>query len=517
MKRKRIFMAKKTILSILFMILFTFNIFPSIAIKAEGSNVSVSYASQVQKVGWQSYVKDGQTSGTTGEALRLEGIKVVIEGDKDLGVKYSSKLENGDWQDYVTDGYLSGTEGQGKAIEAVKIALTGNDASKYSIYYRVYAQSYGWLGWAKDGDKAGTSFHSKRLEAIQIKVLPKSDTSITTSSDSYIMAVPDILYSCHVQKVGWQSYVKNGQMSGTTGKSLRLEGIKIKLANAEVNGGISYCTQIQSIGWQNFVDDNELSGTTGRALRLESIKIKLTGELSNYFDVYYRVHSQSYGWLGWAKNGAICGTVGLAKRLEGIQIVLVDKGSSPPGAVSGSYIYKGASNSIIRNDNTKIINNKVYVNGVSNSIALKYNTAYTYLDNLENEILVNINKYRSSKKLCTLNSNDNLKTIARYKATGMLEYNKPGNASTFLLDVAKDRDGTDGNLIYKMGVNFRQYKYNISNTSFVVSSTSIPTIMNNLRQNWMLDFRRMENVGIAVCEGRGKYYISVYYTGKLLR
>ena len=81
----------------------------------------------------------------------------------------------------------------------------------------------------------------------------------------------------------------------------------------------------------------------------------------------------------------------LAKRLEGIQIVLVNKGSSPPGAVSGSYIYKGASNSIIRNDNTKIVNNKVYVNGVSNSIALKYNAAYTYLDNLENEILVNIN------------------------------------------------------------------------------------------------------------------------------
>ena len=34
-----------------------------------------------------------------------------------------------------------------------------------------------------------------------------------------------------------------------------------------------------------------MSGTQGRALRLEAIKIRLTGELANKYDIYYRVHN----------------------------------------------------------------------------------------------------------------------------------------------------------------------------------------------------------------------------------
>ena len=74
----------------------------------------------------------------------------------------------------------------------------------------------------------------------------------------------------------------------------------------------------------------ELSGTTGKSLRLEAIQIELYGEMAEHYDVYYRVHAQSFGWLGWAKNGEAAGTAGLAKRLEGIQIVLVPKNGKAP-------------------------------------------------------------------------------------------------------------------------------------------------------------------------------------------
>ena len=41
------------------------------------------------------------------------------------------------------NGQLSGTSGKAKRLEAVKIRLTGEMKNKYDVYYRVHAQSYG--------------------------------------------------------------------------------------------------------------------------------------------------------------------------------------------------------------------------------------------------------------------------------------------------------------------------------------------------------------------------------------
>ncbi len=56
-----------------------------------------------------------------------------------------------------------------------------------------------------------------------------------------------------------------------------------------------------------------------------SYKIKLTGEISNYYDVYYRVHAQDLGWMSWTCNDSKAGTEGLELRVEAIQICLVEK------------------------------------------------------------------------------------------------------------------------------------------------------------------------------------------------
>ena len=140
-----------------------------------------------------------------------------------------------------------------------------------------------------------------------------------------------VTYRTHVQSYGWQDYVKNGEMSGTEGEAKRLEAININLMNAPYSGDIEYRTHIQKNGWEEtFKKNGEMSGTEGEAKRLEAIEIKLTGKLTEYYDVYYRVHAQTYGWLAWAKNGEKSGTAGLAKRLEGIEIIVVKKGEAPP-------------------------------------------------------------------------------------------------------------------------------------------------------------------------------------------
>lgn len=140
-----------------------------------------------------------------------------------------------------------------------------------------------------------------------------------------------VSYRTHIENIGWQSYVSNGTMAGTTGKSLRLEGINIKLENMDYSGDITYQTHIQNIGWQPWKKNGDMAGTSGQSLRLEAIKIKLTGEIANHYDVYYRVHCQEFGWMDWAKNGEAAGSSGYSYRLEGIEIRLVKKGLGAPG------------------------------------------------------------------------------------------------------------------------------------------------------------------------------------------
>ena len=319
------------------------------------ANVTISYRTHVQSFGWQNPVTNGVMSGTSGKAKRLEGIEISVSGNKNLGIQYATHCQTYGWLPWSANGEMNGTTGEAKRLEAIKIQLTGADKDKYDVYYRVHAQSYGWLGWAKNGEPSGTAGYAKRLEGIQIVVVKKTEAApgldyvgVNASkgvhdSRAYIaktngtITIPgstdstNIMYKTHVQSFGWQNWVLNGTMSGTSGKAKRLEGINIKLSNAAYAGGIQYQTHIQKNGWeQKWKKDGEMSGTSGEAKRLEAIRIKLYGEMANHFDVYYRVHAQSYGWLGWAKNGEESGTAGLAKRLEGIQIVLIPKGGAAP-------------------------------------------------------------------------------------------------------------------------------------------------------------------------------------------
>ena len=301
------------------------------------SNVTVKYSSQVQKLGWQKEVSNGETSGTEGKGLRLEGIKINVSGDNDLGVSYSAYVEKLGWQKEVSDGTLAGTEGKGLRLEAIKINLTGKNASNYDIYYRVHVQGNGWLDWAKNNEVAGTLGLAKRVEAIEIKLVKKGDKAPGPTGNSSIYKKPEVSYKSHVQSIGWQNPVTDGKTSGTVGKSKRIEAISANVSSLQYAGGIKYRAHVQKQGWQNPVENGVIAGTEGKGLRLEAVQYVLTGELAKHYDVYYRVHVQNIGWMNWAKNGEAAGTSGYGYRIEAIEIKLVKKGDKAPGAVGNSY------------------------------------------------------------------------------------------------------------------------------------------------------------------------------------
>ena len=328
-------------------------------------DVTVSYRTHVQSIGWQGIVTNGTMSGTSGRAKRLESIEISVAGNSNLGIQYTTHCQSYGWLPWSANGEMNGTEGEAKRLEAIKIQLTGADKDKYNVYYRVHAQSYGWLAWAANGAPAGTAGLSKRLEAIQIVIVKKGESfnhaigniqsargeayiaSSTANANPVVTGENNVNveYRTHVQSFGWQGWKYNGVMSGTSGKAKRLEGINIKLTNKPYSGSIVYTTHVQSIGWQGnennvntWFRDGQMAGTSGRAKRLEAIRIALTGEMAEHYDVYYRVHAQTYGWLAWAKNGEAAGTAGFSKRLEGIQIVLVPKGGAAPANNYGGVV-----------------------------------------------------------------------------------------------------------------------------------------------------------------------------------
>lgn len=199
--------------------------------------------------------------------------------------------------------------------------------------------TYGWgevnayyalLGLTKGVDKAKMA----QVEAMERK---GAETAKQNRIDNNVAS--GLSYSTHVQNAGWRSYVKNGATSGTTGSSLRLEGIKIRLASIPYSGTIQYRTHIQNIGWQAWKSNDVLSGTSGQSLRLEAIQIRLTGEMANHYDIWYHVHAQDIGWMGWTKNGEASGTAGYGRRLEAIQILIRPKGSVAPGSTSGAFTF----------------------------------------------------------------------------------------------------------------------------------------------------------------------------------
>ncbi|WP_303867635.1 DUF3298 domain-containing protein [Acetobacterium wieringae] len=163
---------------------------------------TATYRTHVQNIGWQDWKSAGQTSGTSGQSLRLEAIEITLNDQGyDLGVAYQTHVQNIGWQELKYNGETSGTSGQSLRLEAIRIFLSGNDANLFDIYYRVHAQNLGWLGWAKNGDSAGSAGLSYRLEAIQIVIVAKNGAAPGSTLRPFVS-----VYNMGIAKTQDQNY-----------------------------------------------------------------------------------------------------------------------------------------------------------------------------------------------------------------------------------------------------------------------------------------------------------------------
>ena len=344
------------------------------------SNLKIKYQVHVQNIGWQDWKTDGEMAGTQGLSYRLEGIKIKLESTEEYSVKYRVHVQNIGWQDWKTDGEMAGTQGQSLRLEAIQIKIvpkvkksiiTLQNLSDKQTFYN--PSSINVIVWKmsnvsntkikayvdntqidekavtyKKRDDVITSMAEKGYGTDKENPNPGFEFSINSSNMTegehsiklvlcasngevleqtaariYIDRQLHVQYRAHVENIGWQGYVKDGTMAGTSGKSYRVEALNINLINAPDDAKILYRTHVQNIGWQNWQQNGSMAGTSGKSYRIEAIEIML--ENLDKYTVEYQVHIQDKGWSDWYMDGETAGTVGQGKRIEALRIRLVPK------------------------------------------------------------------------------------------------------------------------------------------------------------------------------------------------
>lgn len=364
----------------LIIIILIVGVFPIVSNSNEqlekSNEVVVNYSAHIQDHGWERDFskKNGDISGTEGEAKRLEAIKINVKNlSENAKIKYQVHIQDIGWQGWKENGQIAGTEGMSKRIEAIRIKLENED--RYSVKYRVHVQDAGWQNWKQDGAMAGTEGMSRRLEAIQIVIIDKKtkvnfviEEGITNTKyykDIHIsgykasnskntnlkVLIDDIDFTQKLNiKYSRRDDIQNRidygdiQTNPTPGFSFKIDpkileegkhNLKIivyeheneelavyaKEFNIDKGIHIEYKSHVQNVGWQNKVDDGKTSGTTGRDLRVEAITLE-TVNLPENTKLKYKAHVQNVGWQAWKNEGEVAGTEGESKRIEAIKIKL---------------------------------------------------------------------------------------------------------------------------------------------------------------------------------------------------
>ncbi len=342
--------------------------------------IKIKYKVHIENIGWQEWKTDGEIAGTEGRGLRLEAMRIQLEATEEYSIMYRVHIQDIGWQEWKTDGEIAGTEGKALRLEAMQIKIIpkikkgkmyiDSPISETTYYSPEDIKVSGWkmsnvantkikvyideqetpldekfitykqrndvlenifgYGTSIENPNPGfeinidTSKITNGRHTIKIRLCtPKSEIINEASTTIIIDRDLHVQYKSHVQEIGWQGYVMDGNTSGTEKKSYRIEALNINLINAPNNAKIAYRTHVENIGWQDWVSNNALAGTEGRAWRIEAIQIKL--ENLDDYTVQYQVHIQDKGWSDWYIDGETAGTVGQAKRIEAIRIKIVPK------------------------------------------------------------------------------------------------------------------------------------------------------------------------------------------------
>ena len=95
----------------------------------EGMNGTLSYQVNLSGSGWLSWQENLTSNGSTETDMPLEAVRMAFTGQlaENYDVYYSV-YQNGSWTTPVKNGETAGTEGQGLRVDGLWVTVTGKDA-----------------------------------------------------------------------------------------------------------------------------------------------------------------------------------------------------------------------------------------------------------------------------------------------------------------------------------------------------------------------------------------------------
>lgn len=165
-------------------IIFSTSVF---AANEETGEIGVEYRGHVQNQGNMpkpegTMIAGPEALGTRGESLRVEGFWIKLTGNIPVGanIVYQVHVQNEDWMEPEKNGNFAGTTGESQRVESIKINL--ENLPGYDVYYRGHVQNIGDIpivnnewGWVKNGEPLGTTGSSLRLEELEVKIVKQTD------------------------------------------------------------------------------------------------------------------------------------------------------------------------------------------------------------------------------------------------------------------------------------------------------------------------------------------------------
>lgn len=177
-------------------------------------------------------------------------------------------------------------------------------------------------------EKEGGGNRGRRATAVSAGVLlPDEEIRQTAEVRRPYVEVPEMgaLYGIHVQGKGWSNYFADNAY-GMAPAGGYITAIRATLHNqpSGMSGTIEYQVNLSGSGWLDWQADASEAGSALGVMPLEAVCMRLTGELAEYYDVFYSV-LQDNAWTDWAKNGEEAGRAGVGLRIDGVRISVARK------------------------------------------------------------------------------------------------------------------------------------------------------------------------------------------------